>query len=1425
MRALIVGDPSRRPNDPVAASSLHLSDDETVLGRQARLLTELGITDVAPIGTIARADRESSDDEVLLVDRDLVFDADLLRRVVLDPRPDLAVRYPGTPESSAMPPLCKLSASSFAALLRAIGSHSEDTGAALSEVIRSRPIGALSTEGHFVRAVTTHEEATSAAYDVRRYDIQQQQMVLAVHGEEPVGALMRELGVHRPLLLIGEGLRSAELTVRLTAPELTITQFARVSQRPTYDDAIAATRVFDAENCDGILVIGDDAAIDLAKCVKLFVGSPNRSYVEQVPRHPSVKLVAVPRGSGGGSESVPSADLMAKTGVMRFASDCMLPDRVVLAPKISTASTTADRRRAGLAVLARGVDAAVAANATDDSRRLALKAVEQLARSLFAFVNSDDASAHLDILRAANNAGKASALSTASLSSVLGAALAEATGIDARHATALCAAAAWRELGQRMSTAPESAPARAPRDVIAQLGRLLGVRSLDGIADVMDRLLALFDLRAVELPPLSDADSVIARVDPTATGHASLAFDTDELTAVISRVLETAAGSRGENDTHREIDVLTRFAGFAQRYDVTYYLHGETLRDSVVHGQLTPWSSELTIAIPRTSFDRLRRLRDRLPPGMTLDDPVPGPRNAAGRPRLVAAQVSDSMPVGITIHVLEGVSGGRRKWVQGPAVRMLHEYYSAIGEQPARKGEGALRGSAHRAARRVNPQAIDRVWQSRLGRVAASGPTPRTYVDVGSNASFDRSHFPGSWFRPGKSGTLNDVTFTIPSRATSVLSRAFGADYRSVAKMRLDTPLRDVTTSQATLVSVPTTTARRDWPFISVVVPVYNVERYLPACLDSLCEQDYERYEIIAVNDGSPDASQSVLDDFASRYADKLRIVVKDNGGLSDARNAGLAVARGEYVAFVDSDDTVSPHFLRRMAEKIRATDSDIVVCAFNDYWSGENRYERRYMGWLDSYGHSVEERPELLVAVRPYAWNKIYRRSLFTDHGIDYPRGQAFEDSATTYNLMLEANRIEFVNEALYFYRRDNAESITRDVNASFLDVLKSFERTRQYYTRRGKHERFRDELQEIMRRVTGSRITGLEGFPDGDFTDGFLDAVYDYLDGNEPGWAENPYFKELMRSPKHRDDPRNRALPSRADMKSYLAGLRLAQADREDDPDALSTAELGRMLQRESLEILLRIDAFCSQHGLTYYLAEGTLLGAARHQGFVPWDDDIDICMPRTDYERFSGLMQTHPDPDLRLFNERTFPKYHLTFTKIVASQPSEFTTMFMDVPDEYKGPAVDVFPLDAGVRAANPRREHTVRWLRDVLLFKVGYLTLEKRPKQRGRYLASRVLGFRFLQNAIQRRYRIHEAEKDTGYVVNFASSYPVAKEKFRSDWFGEPPRAPFEGHRLPVPADSDAVLRTTYGDYMKLPPVEKRVFRHRPHWRGESLGNDG
>jgi len=212
-------------------------------------------------------------------------------------------------------------------------------------------------------------------------------------------------------------------------------------------------------------------------------------------------------------------------------------------------------------------------------------------------------------------------------------------------------------------------------------------------------------------------------------------------------------------------------------------------------------------------------------------------------------------------------------------------------------------------------------------------------------------------------------------------------------------------------------------PLVSVIVPVYNIEKYLSVCIDSILCQTYSHIEVLLVDDGSTDKSGNICDQYLE-IDDRIRVFHKNNGGLSDARNFAIERATGEYLSFVDSDDWISNEMIQEIMRGVLEIDAEIGICGFRRVY--KNRTIDVYT--CDSGGYSSDVAFAKLLRnkeIQDHACTKIFKKSLF--EGIKFPVGKIYEDIRTTYKLFLKAKRIYAINKPLYNYRQRKS-SIARD-------------------------------------------------------------------------------------------------------------------------------------------------------------------------------------------------------------------------------------------------------------------------------------------------------------------------------------------------------------------------------------------------------------
>ena len=247
---------------------------------------------------------------------------------------------------------------------------------------------------------------------------------------------------------------------------------------------------------------------------------------------------------------------------------------------------------------------------------------------------------------------------------------------------------------------------------------------------------------------------------------------------------------------------------------------------------------------------------------------------------------------------------------------------------------------------------------------------------------------------------------------------------------------------------------------LSVVIPVYNVEKYLRECLDSVIVDGLGEYEIVCVNDGSTDSSPAILEEYREKYPELIRTVHTENQGLGAASNNGIAAAKGEYIAFLDSDDTFTETAIAEMLEACEHGD-DLVIFDCNSVTdSGEHIETLKGCKLREEGVFTLEEYPQLLFD-RANRWNKLYRRTLFAEHRISYPGRVWFEDYWTNPKLYPNCKSIRYISKAWYNYRQQPG-SITHVKNTKRnLEIIDAAESMLTYYEEAGLFEQYKPELE----------------------------------------------------------------------------------------------------------------------------------------------------------------------------------------------------------------------------------------------------------------------------------------------------------------------------------------------------------------------------
>lgn len=291
-------------------------------------------------------------------------------------------------------------------------------------------------------------------------------------------------------------------------------------------------------------------------------------------------------------------------------------------------------------------------------------------------------------------------------------------------------------------------------------------------------------------------------------------------------------------------------------------------------------------------------------------------------------------------------------------------------------------------------------------------------------------------------------------------------------------------------------------PKVSVIVPIYNVEKYLEKCINSLLSQTLEDIQIILVNDGSKDNSGNIAKEYEQNNKDRVIYVEKENGGLSDARNYGLKYATGDFIAFLDSDDYIEKNAYEEMYNKAIEENADYVECDFIWEFPNKIRVDKQY---------PYKNKKEMLSFVRVVAWNKLIKRQLITDNNLEFPKGLRYEDVEFTYKLIPFINKFTYVDKPFIHYvqREGSIANVQNERTAEIFTVL---DNVIEFYKNNNIYEKYRDELEyNYARYLLCSSLKRMCKIKDKTIREKLLTESWERLNLNFPNWKENVILKTV--------------------------------------------------------------------------------------------------------------------------------------------------------------------------------------------------------------------------------------------------------------------------------------------------------------------------
>ena len=291
---------------------------------------------------------------------------------------------------------------------------------------------------------------------------------------------------------------------------------------------------------------------------------------------------------------------------------------------------------------------------------------------------------------------------------------------------------------------------------------------------------------------------------------------------------------------------------------------------------------------------------------------------------------------------------------------------------------------------------------------------------------------------------------------------------------------------------------------LSLIVPMYNVREYIRQCLDSLTAQTLADMEVLMVNDGCTDNTPAIAAEYAERFPGRFILLNKPNGGLSDARNYAIPHAKGEYIAFLDSDDFVEPPLYEKMCALM---DQGYDVCVTDiEYWY-QDPARRFVMKGLSDWPAETIQKKALLSPM--FAWNKVYKASFFRDMGLRYPLNTWYEDIPVTTLIFARSEKIGYLDECLMHYRQREGSIMANQSSPRLREIFGIMAMVRDRFEENGLTAAYRDELEYLH--VEHLCLYGMFRFIRSDNRREYYDMVQAVMRQYWPQWKHNRYIANL--------------------------------------------------------------------------------------------------------------------------------------------------------------------------------------------------------------------------------------------------------------------------------------------------------------------------
>ncbi len=294
---------------------------------------------------------------------------------------------------------------------------------------------------------------------------------------------------------------------------------------------------------------------------------------------------------------------------------------------------------------------------------------------------------------------------------------------------------------------------------------------------------------------------------------------------------------------------------------------------------------------------------------------------------------------------------------------------------------------------------------------------------------------------------------------------------------------------------------------VSIIVPIFNMEKYLRDCLDTIMNQTLDSFEVILVDDGSNDASPEIIREYQQRYPQLIRSFTKENGGQATARNLGIRESKGEYIGFVDADDTVDLKMYEQMYSLAKEKDLDLVECAYR-FVKIENNREVE----LKTYGHvrKYTSQRDMFIDSLVSPWNKLYRGDILRGNGIDFPEGYIYEDTAFFVKAIPYIKTWDYIDEPFVKHFQRANSTMTGNRSLRVANIFPVLEDIWKYYDKIGKVQEYMEELKFFTAKILlCSSLDRISMVEENNIRKDLLRQTCAFLKKYAPDYRKNAYVR----------------------------------------------------------------------------------------------------------------------------------------------------------------------------------------------------------------------------------------------------------------------------------------------------------------------------